>query len=79
VQAIESGRVDLRHGSVERLPFADHTFDKGLAINSLQVWPATPSTILIGNGVSSTRAPAAHTPGRAGPRGPARRPPAGAL
>jgi ubiquinone/menaquinone biosynthesis C-methylase UbiE len=39
VQAIESGRVDLRHGSVERLPFEDHTFDKALAINSLQVWP----------------------------------------
>jgi ubiquinone/menaquinone biosynthesis C-methylase UbiE len=39
VQAIESGRVDLRHGSVERLPFADNTFDKALAINSLQVWP----------------------------------------
>ncbi len=39
VQAIESGRVDLRHGAVERLPFADHTFDKALAINSMQVWP----------------------------------------
>jgi len=39
VQVIESGRVDVRHGSVERLPFADHTFDKALAINSLHVWP----------------------------------------
>ena len=38
VNAIESGRVDLRHGSVERLPFEDHTFDKALAINSMQVW-----------------------------------------
>lgn len=36
---IERGRVDLRHGAVERLPFADHTFDKALAINSMQVWP----------------------------------------
>jgi ubiquinone/menaquinone biosynthesis C-methylase UbiE len=36
---IERGRVDLRHGPVERMPFADHTFDKALAINSMQVWP----------------------------------------
>lgn len=39
VKVIESGRVDLRHGSVESLPFEDHTFDKALAINSMQVWP----------------------------------------
>jgi ubiquinone/menaquinone biosynthesis C-methylase UbiE len=39
VKAIESGLVDLRHGSVERLPFEDNTFDKALAINSMQVWP----------------------------------------
>ena len=39
VQAVERGHVDLRHGSVERLPFADNTFDKALAINSMQVWP----------------------------------------
>jgi len=38
-QAIASGRVDLRHGAVERLPFDDHTFDKTLAINAMQVWP----------------------------------------
>jgi ubiquinone/menaquinone biosynthesis C-methylase UbiE len=38
-KAIESGRVDLRYGAVERLPFADHTFNKALAINSMQVWP----------------------------------------
>jgi ubiquinone/menaquinone biosynthesis C-methylase UbiE len=38
-KAIERGRVDLRHGSVERLPFEDNTFDKALAINSMQVWP----------------------------------------
>src|SRR5262249_18494786 len=38
-QAIERGRVDLRHGSVEHLPFADQSFDKTLAINSMQVWP----------------------------------------
>jgi ubiquinone/menaquinone biosynthesis C-methylase UbiE len=39
VKAIESGRVDLRSGSVESLPFDDHTFTKALAINSMQVWP----------------------------------------
>jgi ubiquinone/menaquinone biosynthesis C-methylase UbiE len=37
--AIERGCVDLRHGSVERLPFANDTFDKALAINAMQVWP----------------------------------------
>jgi ubiquinone/menaquinone biosynthesis C-methylase UbiE len=37
--AIESSRVDLRYGSVERLPFDDRTFTKALAINSMQVWP----------------------------------------
>ncbi|MEM5436924.1 class I SAM-dependent methyltransferase [Paraburkholderia diazotrophica] len=38
-QAIARGRVDLREGSAERLPFEDDTFDKALAINSMQVWP----------------------------------------
>jgi ubiquinone/menaquinone biosynthesis C-methylase UbiE len=38
VKAIESGRVDMRHDSVESLPFKDDTFDKALAINSMQVW-----------------------------------------
>jgi ubiquinone/menaquinone biosynthesis C-methylase UbiE len=37
--AIRAGAVDLRHGAVERLPFEDETFDLGLAINSMQVWP----------------------------------------
>lgn len=37
--ALRSRKVDLRYGSVERLPFADETFDKALAINSMQVWP----------------------------------------
>jgi ubiquinone/menaquinone biosynthesis C-methylase UbiE len=36
---IHSGRVDLRHGSVESLPFENNTFDKALAINSMQIWP----------------------------------------
>jgi SAM-dependent methyltransferase len=37
--AIQSGCVDLRHGSVDSLPFDDNSFDKMLAINSMQVWP----------------------------------------
>jgi SAM-dependent methyltransferase len=37
--AIQSGRVDLRHGSVESLPFDDNSFDRALAITSMQVWP----------------------------------------
>ena len=37
--ALRQGRLDLRGGRVDMLPFADATFDKALAINSLQVWP----------------------------------------
>jgi ubiquinone/menaquinone biosynthesis C-methylase UbiE len=37
--AFRSGRVDLRQGSVESLPFTDVSFDKALAINSMQLWP----------------------------------------
>ena len=37
--AIQSDRVDLRHGSVESLPFDDNSIDKAVAINSMQVWP----------------------------------------
>jgi ubiquinone/menaquinone biosynthesis C-methylase UbiE len=37
--AVAGGRVDLRHGTAQALPFADGTFDKALAINSMQVWP----------------------------------------
>lgn len=39
-RAIAVGRVDLRLGSVAELPFADQTFDKVLAINSLHHWPS---------------------------------------
>ena len=37
-EALRNRKVDLRYGSAERLPFADQTFDKALAINSMQVW-----------------------------------------
>src|SRR5207248_8080380 len=39
IVAIKNGLVELRQDSVERMPFEDGSFDKALAINSLQVWP----------------------------------------
>jgi ubiquinone/menaquinone biosynthesis C-methylase UbiE len=36
--ALRNRRADLRCGSAENLPFADETFDKALAINSMQAW-----------------------------------------
>lgn len=39
MNAMATGRVELQRGSVESLPFEDSTFDKVLAINSMQVWP----------------------------------------
>jgi ubiquinone/menaquinone biosynthesis C-methylase UbiE len=39
MKAIKKGNVDLRHGSLESLPFEDNSFDKAMAINSMQVWP----------------------------------------
>jgi SAM-dependent methyltransferase len=37
--AIARGRVALRQGSVENLPFCNNHFDKAFAVNSMQVWP----------------------------------------
>jgi ubiquinone/menaquinone biosynthesis C-methylase UbiE len=37
--AIAAGRVDLRRGTANAVPFADGCFDKAVAINSMQVWP----------------------------------------
>lgn len=37
--AIRAGRVDLHLGTADALPFADGSFAKAFAINSLQVWP----------------------------------------
>jgi ubiquinone/menaquinone biosynthesis C-methylase UbiE len=39
IDAIRSGRVDLRLGTVEHMPFGNNGFDKALAINSMQVCP----------------------------------------
>ena len=47
-KAIERGRVDLRHGPVASLPFADNAFDKALAINSMQVWPDAVAGLALG-------------------------------
>ena len=35
---IEVGRVELRLGTVDKLPFEDATFDKAMAMNSLHLW-----------------------------------------
>ena len=38
-QLIESGRVDVREGSVSRLPFADASFDLATAVETQYYWP----------------------------------------
>jgi ubiquinone/menaquinone biosynthesis C-methylase UbiE len=38
-QAVEAGRAEIIHGSVEQLPFIDNEFDGVLAINSMLFWP----------------------------------------
>lgn len=37
--AVRDGRVDLRQGAADSLPFEAESFDKALAVNSMQVWP----------------------------------------
>jgi len=37
--AIESAKVDIRHGSVSKLSFADDTFDLVTAVETLYYWP----------------------------------------
>jgi ubiquinone/menaquinone biosynthesis C-methylase UbiE len=36
--AIQAGRVDLRLGVAENLPFDDATFDLAMSVNSMQIW-----------------------------------------
>jgi ubiquinone/menaquinone biosynthesis C-methylase UbiE len=38
-KAIQEGRVDLGHGSVEALSYGNEAFDKVFAINSMMFWP----------------------------------------
>jgi ubiquinone/menaquinone biosynthesis C-methylase UbiE len=40
--AVQTGLVELRLGSAEGLPFVDDSFDKVLAVNSMQVWRTPP-------------------------------------
>jgi ubiquinone/menaquinone biosynthesis C-methylase UbiE len=35
---IEAGRVELRPGTAEKLPFEDDPFDKAMTMNSLHLW-----------------------------------------
>jgi ubiquinone/menaquinone biosynthesis C-methylase UbiE len=37
-QAIEAGRVDVKLGTADKLPFGHATFDAALTINSLHLW-----------------------------------------
>lgn len=39
LQAIQEGRVDLKHGNVSDLPSFGVTFDKIVAINNVMYWP----------------------------------------
>ncbi len=36
---IEAGRIELRLGTVDKLPFDDAIFDKAMTMNSLHLWP----------------------------------------
>lgn len=37
--ALKEGRVELKLGSVARIPWSEHSFDKIVAVNSFQFWP----------------------------------------
>ncbi|WP_434582187.1 class I SAM-dependent methyltransferase [Carbonactinospora thermoautotrophica] len=37
--AVRAGRVNLRTGTAERLPFPDATFDRVVSVNNVQLWP----------------------------------------
>jgi SAM-dependent methyltransferase len=41
--AISKGSVELCQASADRLPFPDDSFDKALAVNSMQLWPDKPA------------------------------------
>jgi SAM-dependent methyltransferase len=42
---IERGRVDVRQGTVSRLPYADATFDLVVAVETHYYWPDLPSDV----------------------------------
>jgi SAM-dependent methyltransferase len=37
--AVRAGRVDLRHGQADRLPFLDGAFDQVFGIHTVYFWP----------------------------------------
>jgi len=44
-QAIETGRVEIRLGSVSQLPFADRMFDLVTAVETHYYWPELPADV----------------------------------
>jgi SAM-dependent methyltransferase len=42
---IKTGRVEIQHGSVSQLPFADQTFDLGIAVETHFYWPDLPADV----------------------------------
>ena len=44
-EAIEAGKLDILQGSVEKLPFADDSFDKITTVESFYFWPDPPENL----------------------------------
>lgn len=42
---VRAGRVELRQAGVSRIPYPDGRFDKALAVNTYQFWPAPPDDL----------------------------------
>jgi SAM-dependent methyltransferase len=36
---IDAGRLEVRHGSVDSMPFGDEQFDRACAVNTIYFWP----------------------------------------
>ncbi len=43
--AIDAGRVELRNGDADNMPYTDGSFDKVYAINVIYLWPDLPRTL----------------------------------
>ena len=39
---LATGRVDVRHGNVQSLPYPDASFDKACSVNTIYFWPDVP-------------------------------------
>lgn len=44
-EAIKAGKMDISQGSVEKLPFADDSFDKITTVESFYFWPDPPENL----------------------------------